>query len=226
MSVLTTISMSACARVNKATAADVSNALKARYGESFVVTHIGNRLNTKTATTYVHPENNNRIVFTAIIDHDGNVIDDYATNIVMDSLEQNLQRKLEDKGIICSVNAVITEDNIVETDTELDPNSFMEKHGIESVLVRLIVDDNSESSENLITILEQMSVEYSFDIVVSVYYLDHNAFELCKKDFSTYPSVGATRIKSYDPRTFFKTTLSNGKSSIPSFELEAILEGK
>ena len=226
MAVITTISMSACSKINNETASDVCNALKAKYGEDFEVSQIGDRLNTSTATTYVHPVNNSEIVFTAKIDHSGNVVDDYVNNIVMYSIEKELVSHLGNSGITAAANAVVTEDDVIETDKSIDPNSFVTKNGIESVLVRLIIDYKSESAESIITALEKATAKYGFDLVISMYFVNHDAFLQCDSDFRTYPSVGATRIESYSLLYSAKTVLTNGKSTVTVSELEAILEGK
>lgn len=225
MAVITTISMSACSKINSETAADVCNALKAKYGEDFEVTQIGDRLNSSTATTYVHPVNNSDIVFTARIDRSGNVVDDYVNNIIMNSLEHDLVAKLSNSGFISVANAVVTEDDVIETDRNLDPNTFVKKNGLESVLVRVVFDYKNEDAETIISALEQATNKYEFDLVISAYFMNHDSFTQCENDFKTYPSVGATKIDSYSPLFSVKTVLSGGKSSVTASELAAIMEG-
>lgn len=225
MALLTTVTMSACSRINNETASDVCKALEEKYGEAFEVTHIGNRLNTSTATTYVHPVNNSEIVFTATIDHNGNIVDDYASSIVMNTIEKCIEDSFEKNGVVCAANAVVTKDDITETERNIDPNSFTSKNGVDTILVRVIIDHQDETAASIITSLEQASARYDFSLVVSIYLLNHDAFISCEEDFRTFPSVGATQIESYSPLVFTKTILSHGNSSISSAELATLMEG-
>ena len=225
MALLSTITMSACSKINNETASDVCKALEEKYGETFEVTHIGNRLNTSTATTYVHPISNSEIIFTATIDHNGRVFDDYASSIVMNTIENCITDSLKANGIVCAANAVVTKDEIEETELNLDPNSFTSRNGVDTVLIRVIIDHRDESAESIITSLEHVSSDYDFSLVVSIYLLNHDSYMSCEEDFRTYPSVGATQIESYSPILLAKTTLSHGISSMSSSELAALMEG-
>lgn len=225
MALLTTITMSACSKINSETAADVREALEAKYGKAFEVTHIGNRLNNSTATAFAHPVDQSEIVFTATIDHDGNVVDDYANHIVLNTIEKELVHAFQANGIASAVNAVVTEDDVIETDTDISPNAFASKNGIDAILVRVILDGPEVSARSVIDSLEEAAASYEFSLVVSLYVMPHEAFVTCEKDFQTYPSVGATKIESYSPVFSSKLVLSDGGSSVSVEQLAVQMEG-
>lgn len=70
MALTTMVTMSACSKINNDTANDVCSALSEKYGESFVAVKIGDRFNTDSAKLYVHPADNEDILFTARINKD------------------------------------------------------------------------------------------------------------------------------------------------------------
>lgn len=223
MMVITTVSMSACSTISKETASDICKALNEKYGEDFEVTQIGDRLNTAATTAYVHPVGDSSLIFTAKIDHSGNVVDDYVNNLVLNSIEKELVVQFGNSGIAVAANAVVPEEDVFETDKSLDANAFVEKNEIESILVRVIIDHTSESGESVISALEAATAKYNFDLVISLYFMNHDSFVLCDRDFNTYPSVGATHIENYSPLFIAKTVMSKGSSSVTADELQTII---
>ena len=76
MALTTMVTMSACSKINNDTANDVCSALSEKYGESFVAVKIGDRFNTDSAKLYVHPADNEDILFTARINKDTGAVED------------------------------------------------------------------------------------------------------------------------------------------------------
>lgn len=228
MALTTAISMNACISLNHKTAREVCNRLEAKYGEKFVATHIGDRWNKPTATLYVHPESNSEIVFSAIIDHSGNVTDDYVCNIMMHSIEISLQKAFNDVGIQSAANAVIVKNDIditEESNTNIQINDFAVKYGVKDIFVKLIFDSNTADASKIVSVLEKISRTYKFGLTVQGYILNTEAFEKCVSDFRTYPSVSPTHIETYMPLCQFSSVISNGIGSLTVDELKAKLEG-
>lgn len=219
------VPMSACAKINKGTANEVCSYLESQYGCKFVASQIGDRWNNSTAKLYVYPDYNSEIVFTARIDTDGNITEDYVNHLVLYTIETAIQDSFSDNGMKCSANAVITGDDIYESDANITVQEFVTKYNIDSVFVRIVIDDAIIDTSSVINALEDASKNCGADLAVSAYILDSDSYQQCKNDFVTYPSVGATRIKSYNPISTFSTVVTNGVSSLTTVELIDALEG-
>lgn len=211
----------ACSELSKKTAKTVTNYLEKKYGEEFIVTHIGDRLNNNTTKLYVKPAKNEMITFTAYIDAKDNIIEDYVNNIILSKVETEVQKLFSKSGIDCAVNLVITNDNIHETDRDLSIDEFMNKNNIDFLFMRLIIDNSTSNKQEITEILKQFKSLYPIDCKIDVYILPTDTFEECKTDFLSYPSVNSTRIKSYSPITNFQIMIEDGiKSELTNESLE------
>lgn len=220
------VTMSACTKINKDTANEVCSYLESQYGCKFVASQIGDRLNKSTAKLYVYPENNSEIVFTAVIDTNGNITEDYVNHLVLYTIETSIQDSFNSNGMSCAANAVITEDDVHENDTNITVQEFVAKNNIDTVFVRIVLDEATLDATSVIKALEDASKNCGADLAVSAYVLSSDSYQQCKNDFVTYPSVGATQIESYNPISSFSTVVKDGISSLTMNELTDALEGR
>lgn len=226
MSILTSFSAIACTNINIDTAKKVCAALEEKYGEEFEATHIGGRsMGDPTAKLYVHPKNNESLVFTVITDPSGKVDDDYSVRLVMNEVEKELVGCMNDVGIICVVNAIVTVNGIDETNRQISPNEFVKKHQIDSVLVTIALNEQGLNADKTYEALQEFSLKYNFDMSTYVFVYDAENYALCSNAFKTSPHIGVTGMKSYDPKSWFSTVLSNGGISLGVDEIESIIGG-
>ena len=221
MSMLLKIGMNASTEVNRRIAQDVCTALKQRYGEEFEAVLIGDRLNTKTTTLYMHPVSEPTILFTARIDHDGCVTEDYVSGRMMKKINDRIRERFEQSGIQCLSNAVLPADDISEQNTEIREEDFYRNYLIEKVLVYLVLKDGSFAPEMIIDSLEHVAGEIVPDLVVYGYVMGSEMFQRCEEDILKYPSLKSTRLDSYQPEHHFIVRVENGKSSLSGSELRA-----
>ena len=104
---------------NKTTANTVCGRLNAKYNEEFEAEYIGNRIDTNSAILYVHPKDTPKLMFKAVIDNDGNVTDDYVSNIIIYQIENDIVDEFSKIGIDCAVDGSIISDVSEETDKSL-----------------------------------------------------------------------------------------------------------
>lgn len=220
------ITMSACSKINKDTANEVCSYLEGQYGCKFVASQIGDRLNKSTAKLYVYPESNSEIVFTAVIDTNGNIREDYVAHLVLYTIETSIHDAFNSNGMKCSVNAVITEDDIHEENPNITVQEFVDKNNIDSIFVRIVIDEATLDASGIVKALEDASKNCGVTLAVSAYILSSDSYQQCKSDFVTYPSVGATQIESYNPVSTFSTVVTNGVSSLTTDQLADALEGR
>lgn len=101
--VVSIISLLGCSDKDKEQATDVEKELQKKYKQEFKVTHIGGRYGTATndtVTTYVHPLNQEELVFKALTTKDGSLLSDsYIPSIISKSINQILKQELGTVGI-------------------------------------------------------------------------------------------------------------------------------
>jgi hypothetical protein len=126
-------SLLGCSDMDKNQAADVESLLKEKYGREFKVRSIGGRYGTggtQTVTTYVHPADDESLSFKAVMNKDGELVADGLIPRVVSN----------------SLNQVLKQ--------ELD------KDGIDSETITVIMDADSSSETNLGITVEEYVTTY------------------------------------------------------------------
>lgn len=223
------LSMGACSMLgtfNKTTANTVCERLNEKYNEEFEAEYIGNRIDTNSATLYVHPKDTPKLMFTAVIDNDGNVTDDYVSNIMTYKVQNDIVESFNKYNIDCAVDVEIVTDIKPEINTNLSIEEFVKKHNVSGMYVKAIYCDDNISKEQLVTIFENISKSYSFKLVINGYFFDIENYRQCSQKFDTYPSYGDTLIKRYNPYKTFTLCVSKEESTPSLHEFEYITEVK
>ena len=176
--------MGACSMLgtfNKTTANTVCERLNAKYNEKFEAEYIGNRIDTNSATLYVHPKDTPKLMFKAVIDNDGNVTDDYVSNIIIYQIENDIVDEFSKIGIDCAVDGSIISDVSEETDKSLSVNEFADKHNIEDIYFKIVFYDKSISKEKMLLTFKNISQKYSFGLLINSYFLSTDKYLKCAK---------------------------------------------
>ena len=88
--ILSLLNLIGCSAIDKDTATQITTALQEKYVEEFKCDSIGNRFGTATndtVTGYCYPSNEPEVLFTAVMDKDGNLVEDtYIPSYVTDIL--------------------------------------------------------------------------------------------------------------------------------------------
>ena len=178
--------MGACSMLgtfNKTTANTVCGRLNAKYNEKFEAEYIGNRIDTNSATLYVHPKDTPKLMFKAVIDNDGNVTDDYVSNIIIYQIENDIVDEFSKIGIDCAVDGSIISDVSEETDKSLSVNEFADKHNIEDIYFKIGFYDESISKEKMLLTFKNISQKYSSGLLINGYFLSTDKYLKCAKKF-------------------------------------------
>jgi len=186
--------------------------LKEKYGTDFIATHIGDRFDSDTARIYLHPAEEESLVFTALLAYDGSVRDDFVSCMMLFRLKQDLLAHLSDAGINGDVNCVFPRPVWDEADPGISPEKFLQKYAVDRVLVRLILAEGT-TGETVQDTLEEYSRTCPLDLMVNGFVLGESGMEECRKIFSAYPSVSEDWIRKFGPTESFRLFVSKGKET-------------
>lgn len=221
MSLATMITMNACSKINSKTANDVCNALSEKYGESFVVVKIGDRFNTDSAKLYVHPSNNEMILFTARINKDtGAVEDNYIEEKINYQVEDILKNTFEQKRISVSSRCmVVTKDPLdVEVD-EYTPKTFSEKYAVNHYTIYLVIKEGDYSVTDILSAVKSANELVGVNLVIVGYMFDEDSYLKCVSEIQSIPDMSITMIEAKFPTASFDVNVEQGNCSITDAEL-------
>ena len=221
MGLTTMITMSACSMVNQMTGNKVCAALEEKYGEPFVATRIGDRINTGSATLIVHPADNEDLLFTAkIYKGTGEVEDNYIEEKVNVQVEEILKDSFAQYGITASsVCSVVTRNPIAFENYEYTPKSFSEEYGFDDYFIYLILKDGDYSASDILSAVKLTHETVGVKLVISGYILDDEGYFACVSDMKTYADLTDAMIKDRSPICLFGLNINQGMCSITEDEL-------
>ncbi len=227
MALTTMITMHACSKVNHDTANEVCTALSEKYGEEFEVVRIGDRFNTDHAKLYVHPADNEELLFIAHIERDtGEVTDNYVTEKVNYEIEVILQKAFYEEGITTkAICMVVTRNELDVENKSFTPESFMAEYGFENYMIYLIVEENGVTARKICAAMQSAGERVKVKMVVIGYVFDEAAYAECTANMKQYPQMSTTMIEKCGPVVSFSMTADKGELSVPEEELSKILEG-
>lgn len=186
--------------------------LKQKYGMDFSATIIGDRFDSPDARIYLHPVEEESLVFTALLDSEGFVKDDFVSSIMLFRLKQDLLATLSEAGISGDVNCVFPRPIRNETDPGISPEDFLKKYPVDRVLMRLILPEGTDR-EAVQTALEDFSRTCPLDLMVNGFVLNEPGMEECRKIFAAYPSVSEDWIRKFNPSETFRLFVNKGKGT-------------
>lgn len=221
MALTTMITMNACSKINNETANDVCTALSEKYGESFVAVKIGDRFNTDSAKLYVHPDDNESILFTARINKDtGTVEDNFIEEKVNYQVEDILKNAFEQKGIsVASRCMVVTKDPLSVDKDEYTPQSFSEKYGFNHYTIYLVLKDGSYAASEILSAVKAASETIGVKLVIAGYIFDEDGYRECVSEIQSTPDISITMIEGKSPIFSFDVNVEHGECSITDAEL-------
>lgn len=221
MALTTMITMNACSKINNETANDVCTALSEKYGESFVAVKIGDRFNTDSAKLYVHPADNENILFTARINKDtGAVEDNYIEEKVNYQVEDILKDAFEQKGISATSRCmVVTKDPLSVDKNEYTPKSFSEEYGFSHYTIYLVLKDGDYSSSEILSAVKSANETIGVKLVIAGYVFGEDGYSDCASEIQSTPDISITLIEAKSPTSSFDVNVEQGACSITEAEL-------
>lgn len=221
MALTTMITMNACSKINNETANDVCTALSEKYGESFVVVKIGDRFNTDSTKLYVHPADNESIIFTARINNDtGAIEDNYIEEKVNYQVEDILNNAFEQEGISAASRCmVVTKDPLSVEISEYTPKSFSEKYAFNHYTIYLLLKDGDYSATDILSAVKSANELVGVKLVIAGYVFGEDGYSECVAEIQSTPDMSITMIEAKSPTSSFDVNVEQGACSITEAEL-------
>lgn len=221
MALTTMVTMNACSKINNETANDVCTALSEKYGESFVAVKIGDRFNTDSAKLYVHPADNESILFTARINKDtGDVEDNYIEEKINYQVEEILREEFSQNGIsVASRCMVVTKDPLSVNNENYTPKSFSEKYGFNHYTVYLALKNGDYTAADILDAVKSANENIGVKLVIAGYVFDEGNYLECANEIQSTPDISITMIESKSPVSSFDVNVEFGNCSITEAEL-------
>lgn len=224
MAITTMITMNACSKVNNDTANEVCAALSEKYGESFEATKIGDRFNTDSAKLYIHPSDNDELLFTASINRTtGEVTDDYVTEKVNYQVEKSIREEFNAVGVSADSRCmVVTRNELVTENEEYNPESFMERYSFDNYMVYLIINGDGMSVDKIHSAITQIGKNLNVKLIIAGYVFD-STYGDCLTELKQSPEMSITMIEAHNPTSTFDVTVDGTGASISLDELSSLL---
>lgn len=216
-----------CEDIDKRTTEAITQQLSEKYGESFTVSSLGNRIGRDTATAYVIADANPTLRFTVRIDKNGNLVfDDYAYRTVCRKTEEMLQCIFTSVGVevlsYCNYDRMDTTVSLAVT-----PLEYMEVTASTFLSVTFIIKDTGTVDAS--TIIEAIQTFYTN---LGSPLLRVNIYALSEEDYScVYDKVlmetqifNTHRLESYGAANADRKITFQFSSEGPSIPLRKINE--
>ena len=227
--ILSLLNLIGCSAIDKDTATQITTALQEKYVEEFKCDSIGNRFGTATndtVTGYCYPSNEPEVLFTAVMDKDGNLVEDtYIPSYVTDILEKAIIEEFQSQEIVAHVNAVLsTNDEITDVRlNDLTLNNFLTEQSISGFTAHIIIDESSNVEKlgtSIHDVYSKLSEKY-LQLVLGSYVrvLSNSDFSKCANEMDQNPTVSKTFFKDYDVKGEVIVGILDGK---PTKEINEI----
>lgn len=203
MALTTMITMNACAELNQQTSSEVCNALSQKYGENFVATKIGDRFNTNHAVLYLHPENDESLVFSATIDRETKeVSDNYIRRKMSLSYSENLVKSVDSSIAEIGASAMLTcTDPSSETNSDITAEEFSEKYSLSQITFYITIKSSCVSEDavkEIVSVILEKQDSWNVDISALVFNISDSQFDSCVSDMVISPKINSSWFSEYD----------------------------
>lgn len=223
--------LSGCMGSSVNTSKQVEKKLSEKYGEDFVVTEIGNRFNTGSATLYCHPESNENINFTVVYDFsDETITDDYMIRKSAVNLDSEISELSSKSGIGFSSITVFhgaIDDNL---DGNEDVAEFIRKSGAHRLYMHLAVnaDDISDESDAAVTLdsLHEISRKYdNIDVLAVLFAYHSDDYNKCSSELSEQTKANNLWFKSFSPISDYTVKIEKSIMNQSAAEFWEVVKG-
>lgn len=198
---MTLLDIVGCTNISRDMAKKIETKLHEKYQKEFVVKALGKRYGTgrnNTVTAYCNPKDNEQILFAAVLDREGILLQDtYLSRSICVKLEEQIQKAFEEQNRKAYARIYIAghvnewQDKTIEEIIEENPKI----HFITNTIV------NQDSQEpDYETIYQTILNRYpNIILTASNYQLADREFETCEKKMKQKPMVSETLFKQLKP---------------------------
>ncbi|WP_462410821.1 hypothetical protein [Neobacillus sp. Marseille-QA0830] len=202
---LSIFSLIGCSEIDKEQAADVEQLLQKKYNQEFEATHIGGRYGTGndgTVTTYLHPKNNEDLLFSAVMNEDGKLVsDNYIPRLISHSVNEVIKRELGSEGIDSETNTVVMEaDSSSETNPEISLREYVNSYKPGYFSADMIVKESPgltpEKFESALNAVYTAGLKTDFQVAIHV--ISDGNYEACHKEFMKQIQISDSMYVDFD----------------------------
>lgn len=203
--------------------------LSEKYGKTFTVTTLGDRIGKSTATAYVIAEDDPDMRFTARVDTDGHLVfEDYAARTVCRQVEDMVAEAFAVQGIdaVCYVRFTPFDNDIAPGTS---PADYIRAKKPEDIFVSLLIRDTGDLSAKAIldTFVKIQEQTAGTRIVSNLHIVSSGDYDcLFERIRMETQAFGTDRLLQYgakDPVCRVSVQITDGIPSKTVAELEAIL---
>ncbi|MGY3715148.1 hypothetical protein ACWE42_06455 [Sutcliffiella cohnii] len=193
-----------CSYVDKQQAAKFESLLEEKYNKEFTVTHIGGRYgtaNNDTVTSYVHPIDNEDLVFMAQMTKEGELVSDsYIPMSISKKINRILKEELKKVGLESeTLTLIVNADSSLETNAEITLEEYITTYSPKHFSATMIVKETPNLSEGhfeeaLFKVYEEL---LNTHFQVHVHVISEEEFEECQEKFKGLPRVANAWFTDY-----------------------------
>lgn len=193
-----------CGYVDNQQAGKIEKMLEEKYNSQFKATHIGGRYgtaNNDTVTAYLHPINNESLVFSAVMTKKGELVsDNLIPRIVSNEINEILKDELEGFGVESETfTFVMKADSSSEINQEITLKEYVNKYKPDYFSAHMIVKESpgltAETFEQAIKGIYNAGLSTTFQVNIRV--ISKEEYLTCVEEFLKLPSVTSTWFSDY-----------------------------
>lgn len=212
------------------TAEEVKKLLHSKYGQSFRVTHIGDRFNTGTTTLFCQPDDGSELSFTVVYKPLENTIsDDLTVRKAAFSFDRELSEKLLGKGLASASITIFGEADGSAAGGWTSPAEFAGSSGTKYLFSNIALKGSSltqQQLDDLLGVLADTDKECGgISFVSSVFLIPEEEYEACSKKLSAMPRITGNEIAKFSPAAKLGVTAEKGSAKITAGDISAAVKG-
>ena len=201
-----------------------------KYGQTFRVTHIGDRFNTHTTTLFCQPEDGSGESFTVVYKPLENIIsDDHLVRKAAFSFDKQLSDALLGKGITAASITILGEADGTAVNDWTSPAEFIKASGTEYLFSNIAVKGSSLTEKELDALLGTLADTDAecggISFVSSVSLIPDDNYDACSKKLSGVPRITGNEIAKFSPAAKLGVTAENGSAKITAGDISAAVKG-
>lgn len=177
--------LTGCSVFEADTAKTVKKMLNEKYGLNFVVTAMGDRINTGSATLYCHPEDNENIRFSVVYNYSSKEIsDDYLPRKYAVELENEIADFSQSLDVPFAAYVVFDDAKYGDVTNASSIEDFVHQSGTSKIFIRLALNVDQAASEQkakeILNSLVQLSINHeSVPLLVPIFMYHEDDYNNC-----------------------------------------------
>ncbi len=209
----------------------VEKKLSEKYGQKFILTNIGNRFNTGTATLFCHPLENKNLNFTVVYDFEtGEIKDDFKVRKIAEEFDCFFSEAFRKEEIECGTFTMFIgcpDQKTISTSEKAD--DYMKRPEVKELFCHIAVrgDDvkSEQDSEKLLKVLTDTSKKIGRKIVSSFFFISGDSFEECRESLESRTRVNQFWFENYNCIYSCNVIADNDSLSVSAAEINKGLRG-